>query len=399
MRKKTGIAIAALVVAVFVWRLVLLLGGEDTGGSGFGGKPAVAVETDSVQTGPVREIRRFTGTVRPLYQYVIAPKVSGRLLQLNKRIGDKVGAGEIVGRLDDDEVQQGLREAEANLEIARAGEAEARSRFQLARQELDRAQNLQEGGFVTEADLEVARSRFEAEKAGLELAKAQVQQREAALERARIQLGYTQLTAPREGYVAERYVDEGTLLRVNDAVLRVVEIDTVIVQASIIEREYGRLQVGQEAGVRVDAYPDAVFTGRVTRIAPVLREETRVAEMELEVINRDGRLKPGMFADVTVVLADKARTTIVPLKALVRVGEQDAVYMVEQAEDGPVARRVPVQMGIRGVEAAEILEPQLSGRVITLGQHLLSDGNPILLPEHEGKSSGDLEADVAGGGR
>jgi len=114
--KKTLFAIIGVVLLAFLaWRIVMLVSKGSGDRSARFGRPPVAVEVDSVRYGPIREIRKFTGTVYPLYRYIVAPKVSGRIIELRKRIGDWVERGEVVARVDDAEYQQAVREAEANL--------------------------------------------------------------------------------------------------------------------------------------------------------------------------------------------------------------------------------------------------------------------------------------------
>jgi multidrug efflux pump subunit AcrA (membrane-fusion protein) len=148
--------------------------------------------------------------------------------------------------------------------------------------------------------------------------------------------------------------------------------------------------VGQEATVTVDAFPEKKFTGNVSRIAPMLQEASRVAKMEVEVNNPVLVLKPGMFARVGVVLAVNDSALVVPSQAMVTrhgTNESTGVYMIDQT-NGPVARYVPIETGIITPELTEIRSPKIEGLVVTLGQHLLDDGSPVILPGKEENGSG-----------
>jgi len=385
MKKRLVIIVGGLVIAVLVFRIILLL----TKGSGDGGsnlhRPPVAVEVDGVRYGPIKEIHQFTGSVYPEYQYAVAPKVAGRILQIRKRIGDWVQKGEVIARIDDAEYQQAVLEAEASLKIAQASLTEAQSQFTLAGQELDRVHVLQEKGIASPAELDAAVTNYDAQQSRLKLAQAQVEQKEAALKSARIRLSYTVLAATEPGYIGERFVDEGTLLAPNAAVMLVIGIDTVIVRTTIIERDYGRIQTGQQAEVSVDAFPSKSFTGRVARIAPMLQQESRMAQMEVEVANDSLILKPGMFSQVEVVLAERDSVQIVPSRAVVTRDGQKGIFVVDREHS--TARYVPIQEGIVTPEKTEILSPQLAGLVVTLGQHLLADGSPVILPQSDREES------------
>ncbi len=377
MKKKYVIGLAALFGAFFLWRVAVLIfpGG---GGSGRPARPPVAVEIDSVLYGPISDVRELTGSVFPRYQYVVAPKVSGRVLALLKRIGDRVRAGELIGRIDDAEYQQAVLEAEASLKIARASLLEAEIQFDLAGQEKERVETLQAKGIASPSELDAAVSNYSAQESRLDLARAQVEQREASLTSAKIRLGYTRLTASKPGLIGERFVDEGALLAPNSPVVTVIGIDSVIVRATVVERDYGYIQAGQRADVMVDAFPSRRFGGVVARIAPLLQETARVAQTEVEIQNDSLLLKPGMFARVEVVTAEKDRAQTIPRRALVTRNGDTGVFTV--GSDATVAHYVPVTTGIVTRDRVEILSPTLGGLIVTLGQHLLTDGSPVLLP-------------------
>ena len=378
-KKQVLIIVGAIFLIVMIWRIIMLVTKDSGGNAGRSSRPPVAVEVDSVRYASIQQAESFTGTVSPLYQYIIAPKVSGRVIQIKKRIGDWLEKGEVLARIDDSEYQQAVREAEANLKIAQASLKEASSQLALANQELERVQSLQEKGIASPAELDAAQSNFTAQKSRLELANAQVEQREAALKTANIRLSYTVLVTTEPGFIGERYVDEGSLLAPNAPVVSVIGIDTVIVQTTVIERIYGRIQIGQSAEVEVDAFPTKRFYGIVSRIAPMLQEASRVAKMEVEVANDSLFLKPGMFTKLSVVLAQKDSAQVVPTQAVVSRAGENGVFVIP--DSAAVASYIPVQVGITSPEKTEILSPRLQGLVVTLGQHLLEDGSPVILPK------------------
>lgn len=384
-RKPLLLAVAVLFLLLLLWRIYALIFTSSTGSSGSGGALAIAVEVDSVRQESITDLRQFTGSVFPIYQYIVAPKVSGRLLTIRKRIGDWVRAGEPIAAIDDAEYLQALREAEANLKIAESALIEAESQALLAFQDLERVRLLKEKGIATQAEYDLASSNQIARNSRLELARAQIEQRQAALKSAQIRLGYTTLAASEPGFIGERFVDEGALLTVNAPVVSVVGIDRVIVRTTIVERDYGRIQVGQAASVSVDAHPGQLMPAMVARIAPVLDEASRVAKMEVEVENQTRLLKPGMFARVMVTLASSELAQTVPSKAIISRSGVNALFLT--SADGRQARHIPVEVGIISGERTQIIAPRLEGMVITLGQHLLQDGSPILLPTPGGAAA------------
>lgn len=377
MKNKWLLSAGLIFGLIVLWRIGVLIFSDSSAASGRSGRPPVAVEVDSVRFGPISEIRQLTGTVYARYQYVLAPKVAGRIIAIYKRIGDAVKSGELIARLDDAEYEQGVIEARANLKIAEASLNEALSQFELARQEKERVEMLQAKGISSPAELDAAISNYSAQESRYQLARAQVEQRQAALTAANIRLSYTRLLATQPGFIGERFVDEGALLAPNAAVVSIIGIDSVIVRTTIIERDYGFIVAGQTAEVTVDAFPGQRFTGKVSRIAPMLQEASRVAQMEVEVANDSLLLKPGMFARVLVVTASKEQTRQVPTRAIVNRAGESIVFLVDPEEK--IARLITVKTGISTAEFTEIIEPDLEGLVVTLGQHLLDDSSPVLI--------------------
>ncbi len=396
-KKKWFYGLCALFIVLLLSRIGVLVVGKIKGGTETSRRPPVAVEVDTVRTGHARDIREFTGSVFPAYQYIVAPKVSGRIIELRKRIGDRVVRGETLGRIDDAEYQQAVREAEASLKIAQASLAEATSQLALVSKDLERYQTLQEKGLASPAELDAARTNRDAQKSRLELAEAQVEQRVAALTTARIRLDYTVLHASEPGFIGERFADEGALLSPNAPVLSVVGINRVIIRTTVTEKDYSLLRVGQPTGILLDAFPNRTFPGRVFRIAPILQQTSRMAEIEVQAENDSLLLKPGMFTRVRVQLAEKENALLVSTRSV--VSRQGVVGVFHVNEEAATVRFVPVQTGIVMETDTEIVSPPLEGLVVGLGQHLLSDGSPVILPGREASPPPEPRTRQTGPGR
>lgn len=382
-----GTLLALVILAGFglwLWWSAPLPGGRDGGRTADGERDpvAVAVETAPVGQDTVRELRSFTGTLQPAAQFQVAPKVGGRLIRLDVDIGDRVERGQIIARMDDDEHVQDVAQAEAELQVAQAQVEEARSNLTAARRELERIQQLRRQNLASESQLDAAQAEAQALESRVRVALAQVAQRQAALEAARVRLSYTVIRADWEGeygvrVVGERLVDEGTTLSANTPVVSLLGIGELLAVVYAAERDYPRLHLGQDALISVDAYAGERFAGQVLRIAPQFREASRQARIEVRVPNPEERLKPGMFVRVQVQLAQADDAQVVPVEAVVSRNRQSGVFLVEEGDEGPVARFVPVRTGISEGSRVQILEPTLQGRVVTLGQHLLDDGTPL----------------------
>jgi RND family efflux transporter MFP subunit len=349
----------------------------------------VAVEVKPVKQALIRDVRKFTGTLQPKSQFIVAPKISGRLKRLMFNLGDRVKPGQMVAVLDDEEFLQEVDQARASLEVARANLEEKQSTLGIAKRELDRTIVLRAKKIASESELDEARSRSKTQEAKLKVAMAQVVQKESALKVAEVRLSYTRIRVPpnkgkTHRVVGERYVHEGALLAPNKAIISIIDIRSVIAAIHVIERDYANIQIGMEAVVATDAFPNRTFTGKVVRIAPLLKETSRQAKVEVEIDNPKKLLKPGMFVKVQIEFDRHDHTTVVPREALIKhLGEQ-GVFVADVREE--IARFVPVTTGIIDGRQVEILKPPLTGSVVTLGQHLLEDGAAIILPSETQKS-------------
>lgn len=346
-----------------------------------GSRPAVAVQTAAVEQGMLRDIRTFSGTLIPRAQFDVAPKISGRIAQLFVDVGDSIRRGQIVAQLEDEEFVQQVEQARAEMAVARANLEEARSELDIAEKEFVRIESLRGQMVASQAELDLSRARYLAHQARLRVAEAQLEQRRAALRAAEIRLSYARIEAswPDNGaqhtrIVGERFVDEGATLSANAPMLSILDITTLRAVFHVTERDYARIRVGLAALVAVDALPGRLFEGYVARIAPIFQEASRQARIELELPNTEGLMKPGMFVRARLELARAEDAVLVPSSALVRREGQQGVFLI----DGDAARLVPVQIGIMEEGMAQILTPEdLSGEVVTLGQHLLEDGSLV----------------------
>ena len=352
------------------------------------GDGRVAVEAARVETGAVADVRAFTGTLEAGDAFTVAPKIGGQLERVRVDIGDRVEQGQIVAELDDDEATQAVAEARAALAVARAEVQQAEADARLARREFERTRSLAERDLASASELDTVRARAEAQRAAVAVASARVTQREAALARARVQLGYTEVRADWRGgdderVVGERMVNAGDTVAANTPLVSVLGLDPITAAVSAPERDYARLSAGQTVTVTADALPGRRFEGRINRIAPRFDSASRQARFEVRLDNADRALKPGMFVTVRVTVATAEAATLVPPEAIVRRAAGPGVYRLEPGEP-PSVRFVPVTLGLEGERRVEIVEPALSGRVVTLGQQLLEDGAPVIVSELPG---------------
>ena len=344
----------------------------------------VPVEVAQIQRGPIALQRTFSGELEALAEFVVAPKVSGRVEHVIVNISDTIKRGQVVAELDNDEYVQAVAQAQADLEVARAKLSEAKSALEIANREFKRTESLLKRGIASDSEFDAASQDRLAKQAQLKVAAAQVTKAESSLETANIRLGYTKVTAGWTGgdehrVVAERYVDEGQTVAANAPLLLIVEIHPIVGVVYVTEQDYARLKPKQFVSLETEAFPAEQFPGRIERIAPVFRKSTRQARIEMTIDNPQHRLKPGMFIRATVVLAQVPEATIVPEQALTIRDDRSGVFIV--SEDGRSVTWREVKVGIRQGNRVQVEGEGLSGRVVTLGQQLVKNGSAITIPD------------------
>ncbi len=350
----------------------------------------VPVEVAQIQRGPIVLQRTFSGELEALAEFVVAPKVSGRVERVIVNIADSVKRGQVVAELDNDEYVQAVAQAQADLLVARANQSQAKSALEIANREFKRTESLLKRGIASDSEFDVATQEQLAKQAQLKVAAAQVTKAESSLEIANIRLGYTKVTAGWTGgdehrVVAERYVNEGQTVAANAPLLLIVDLNPIVGVIFVTERDYAHLIPGQLVSLTTDAYPGEQFTGRIERIAPVFRKSTRQARIEMTIDNPQHRLKPGMFIRTTIVLTQVPDATIIPEQALTTRDDRSGVFIV--SEDGQSVVWREVKVGIREGDRVQVEGQWLSDRVITLGQQLVKDGSAITIPDLQGETA------------
>jgi RND family efflux transporter MFP subunit len=358
----------------------------------------VPVEVALIQHEPIALQRTFSGELEALAEFVVAPKVNGRVERMIVNIGDTVKRGQVVAELDNDEYVQAVAQAEADLLVARANLSQAKSALEISNREFKRTESLLKRGIASDSEFDAAKQDQLAKQAQLKVAEAQVTKAESSLETAKIRLGYTKVTADWTGggenrVVAERYVDEGQTVAANASLLSIVELHPIVGVVFVTERDYANLEPGQLVSLTTETYPSEVYTGRIDRIAPVFRKSTRQARIEMIIDNPQHRLKPGMFIRATVVLARMPDATVVPEQALTVRDDKSGVFIVD--EDGQSVVWREVKIGIRQGDRVQVEGQGLTGRVVTLGQQLVSDGSRITIPAEKNNVSAGRQKDVA----
>lgn len=380
-------------------------GGAPGGPGGMGGpgafaRPPMTVEVAKASRADIKESLLVVGNLIGAATVDVASKVSGRLQEVNVRLGDPVRKGQVIARVEDREISEQVKQVEASFEVAAATVRQREADLKFSQTSLDRSRNLHDRQLIPRQTLEDSEARYQSSTAQLDLARAQYEQARARLEELRLTLGNTKVLAPVDGFVGKRNLDPGAFVSSNAAIFSVVDIRVVRLVVNLVEKDLKRVQVGASAVAEVDAYPGETFNGRVARVAPVLDPATRTAEMEIELPNSSYRLKPGMYARVRLTTGERPNALVVPRNSVVDVENSGrGVFLFDG--DKRQARFQKVEVGLQDDQRAEILAGLDDGQaVITTGAASLRDGDPVLLPGRPPGGMGRAEANApAGSGR
>ncbi len=377
---------ASVAIALFALLILYRLGAALFGGDPSGQKPGQApvfVELGQATFGTMRQVGQYYGSLIAAQQFTVSPQVGGELEDLLVDIGDEVTSGDTLARLDAKQYHLAKEQAEHNVALAEAQAAEAKANLNLARSDLDRQESLMKKRITTQADYETFANKLHQAEARLAVAESQLSGARSQLADAELRLSYTKVTAtwPEGGsrWVGQRLVNEGDLLTANTPILELVALDPLLVVVEVIERDYPKIHLGQEAELRTEAFPDEIFHGRVVRIAPVLSADTRQARVELEVPNPELRLKPGMFTEVTFVFNELENVWSVPQDVPFHRASGHIIFIADPQTQTVTLQ--PVTLGLVENGRVELVDsPPISGPVVFVGQHLLEDGYKYRLP-------------------
>lgn len=379
----------------------------------------IPVETVSLHRGSLERRLYMTGTIVAEATVDIFSKIPGILERLEVRQGDRVRANQAVAMVEREEKEAELQEDRAALDVLGARWAQmetgarpeeiaqaeqlvwkAKASWEASLDDYQRLKNLKDRGFISqqhldEAMLKVTLSEAEYQSASEKLALlrkgarqedrdallAQIRQAEATMRLAEMHLENTTIRAPVGGIISKRYVDRGALVGTSTPILRIVAMDRVRVIVQVVESELARLRSGATAKIDVDAYRNEVFKGTVTLISPTVDPESRTADVEIQVDNRDHRLKPGMFARVNLTIERRDKALMLSRDSFLRENGPPRVFVL----DGGKASLREVTLGLEGEQYVEIVGGLQEGEeVIIAGHYELEDGMAVnVIRRHE----------------
>lgn len=299
-----------------------------------------------MQVGPVSEVIAAVGTLISNESVMLRPEISGRVAGIHFVEGAPVRQNALLVTLDDAIVAAELADARANLELSRRNFERARELFR------------QRAG--TERALDESKAKLDSDQAKVELALARQ--------------GKTRIAAPFDGILGLRRVSVGDFVNAGDDLVNIESIDPIKIDFRVPERSLALIATGQAIDITVDAFPGRTFRGEIYALDPQVDPAGRSVAMRARIANREGLLRPGLFARVSVIVNDRPQAVIVPEQAIIPFGSDRFVYRVV---DG-VAKRTKVTLGLRRLGAVEVVDGlKADDVVVTAGQLKLKDGAPV----------------------
>ncbi|TLY34759.1 MAG: efflux RND transporter periplasmic adaptor subunit [Nitrospirae bacterium] len=303
----------------------LLLAGLGTGGYVYlngDQKAPVRYKTAKIERGMVTQTVTATGTINPVITVQVGSQVSGLIKALYADFNSVVKAGQVVAQVDPAPFQTAVTQMEANLQNALGNLARSRADLSLQKLNFERANVLFAQHLNAQQDVDNARTAYETSQANILIAEAGVKQARAQLDTAKVNLEYTTIHSPVHGIVISRNVDVGQTVAASfqAPVLFTIAKDLTKMQVdtNVSESDIGGITEGKPATFVVDAYPNQVFRGKITQVrnAPITVQNVVTYNVVIGVDNSDLRLRPGMTANVSIIVASRENVLRVPNPAL-----------------------------------------------------------------------------------
>ncbi|MBI3301381.1 MAG: efflux RND transporter periplasmic adaptor subunit [Deltaproteobacteria bacterium] len=342
---------------------------------------SLAIKTVTVERRLLADEIRTTAVIKPNENRLahVSPRIPGKATEVRAVLGDLVEPGQTLTLLD-------------SLELGekKAAFLQARTNLEVARRNYEREERLFQQRISSEKEYLEAKGEFERSEAAYRAAREAL--RLVGLTDAEIEkitwsgkghpLSYFPLVAPFAGTVVEKHITIGELIEPNETPYTIADLRTVWVLLDIYEKDVGRVNIGADVRIVVDAYPHETFQGTVAYLSNLLDPSTRTAQARVEIDNRDGRLRPGMFATAALTLPSSTgqAALVVPKDAVQRVRGRPVAFVEEQAGTY-VARELT--LGKDSGPAVEVLSGLTEGeRVVTEGAFYLKSS---LLKEEMGE--------------
>lgn len=322
--------------------------------------PPVTVSADVAREDAWQPALRTTGSLAAVQGVEVSNELAGLVAKIAFESGDQVQAGAPLVLLNADTDEAQLRSHTAATE--------------LARQTLARARKLRESNVNAQADLDAAQALHDQARASEQMIRTVIEKKT--------------IRAPFSGRLGLRRVNLGQYLAAGAAIVALQSLDPIHLNFALPQQDVGHLTRGQPVELALDAFPERVFRGAITAFDAGLDPATRTVRVQATLANADGRLQPGMFGSVAVLLPRREQVITVPQSAVTYNPYGNVIYVIQPAPGPPagagaegaplVVRQQFVQVGdTRGDQIAILAGLKAGERIVTGGQLKLRDGVPV----------------------
>ncbi len=278
--------------------------------------------SEPIQKRTITQIVEATGTIEPINTVSIGSQVSGRIDEIFVDYNSHVEKGQLLAQIDTSLFEAQLQQSEANINNAKATLQKNKALLDYDTKTYHRYKNLYERNLVSKNDLDEAESAYKSDLAQVAAAQASIMQAEANYATASANMGYTKIVSPVKGIVISKEVEVGQTVAASfqtPTLFTVAEdLTKMQIETSVSEADIGKVQEGQDVEYTLDGYPDLVFTGKVSqvRLSPTTESNVVTYTVIIEVENNEGKLLPGMTANVSIITGKKEDILTVPNVAL-----------------------------------------------------------------------------------
>jgi RND family efflux transporter MFP subunit len=320
----------------------------------------------------------------------VASKLTGRLVYLGVEEGSRVKEGQVIARLESRDAAAARDRALQNVAVARYNLEQARAELDNAILDYERKKTLAATGTIARSAFDTAEARYKTAKASVEALSAAGRATQAALEEANVLLDYTNIRAPFDAVVLTKNADIGDIVTplaatadAKAAVVTIADMGSLLVEVDVSESNIAQVRVEQPCEIRLDAFPDTRFPGRVHMILPTADRSKASITVKVAFLEREPRVLPEMSAKVAflsraVGAGEQAPVRAVPAAAVGARDGKEVVFLIQ----GDQVREVPVELGRRLGEMVELREgPAVGSRIAASPVDRLKDGARVSIPK------------------
>jgi RND family efflux transporter MFP subunit len=316
-------------------------------------------------------------SARPDHSVKVSPALVGKLVNVFVVPGQPVKCGQIIAKLDDRHVHDQLEQAKAAVDLAQANVIQAQNNLNFATDNLQRQQKLFGAEVSAKKDVVAAENQLNTAQSQLSATQSQLKSAQANYKQIKTELDFTEIHSPINGVVANRYLNVGDTADLNTPIVQVVDLATVIINATLPADTPEKIKTGQHTKVTSEADPTTEFGGTVISVSPVVDTQSNSIRIQVRCLNYQNELREGQTVSVSVIGGTDKRALLLPQTALVPDPDKPDQSMVYIIKDGK-AKRAAVTIGVVEDKQVEIVKGLNNGDLVIIqGAYGLPEGTEI----------------------